>query len=264
VHEFAYKLPIDTFLKLMGADLALRDSVLVWIRQIFRGTNAEETMAGFIGANRFVTDWLTEQLAAPEKNDGPMFRALVESRIDGRPLTFEEMHQMVVMLFSGGMDTITSQMTHIMRFLADNPEHRAYLLDNPDAVPVALEELLRRFGISFIGRAAAKDFEYHGVHFREGDPVCAGTPIAGLDPHEWPDPLAVNFNRGNGRRVRHLGFGAGPHLCVGAYLARTQLTAMIEELLPRMPGLRIVPGAVIENSAGATMMLKALPLEWDA
>lgn len=263
VHEFAYRLPIDIFLNLMGADLSLRDECLAFVRGVFRGRNSQETQDGFIGAHTFVTRWLTEQLADPSRNQGSMFQAMIHSKVEGRALTFEEMHSITMMLFLGGLDTVTSQMTHMMRFLAESPEHRHYLLDHPEELPFALEEMLRRFGISFIGRAAAKDFEYYGVCFREGDLVCAATPIAGLDARAFPDPLRIDFNRGKGRRVKHLGFGAGRHLCIGAYLARTQLTVMIEELLPRMPGLRVAPGSIIENSPGSTMMLKTLPLEWD-
>jgi len=264
VHDFAYRLPIDIFLSMMGADLAHRDECLTFIRQVFRGQTAEENGAGFVNAHDFVSRWLTEQLADPDRNQGGMFRAMIASRIDGRPLTFAEMHSITMMLFMGGLDTITSQMTHIMRFLAESAPHREHLVAHLETIPTALEEMLRRFGISFIGRAAAKDFTYHGVDFRKGDAVCAGTPIAGLDPRAFPDPLQVDFNRGGGRRVRHLGFGAGPHLCIGAYLARTQLTIMLEELLPRMPGLHIAPGAVITNSPGSTMMLETLPLRWTA
>lgn len=263
VHDFAYRLPIDIFLAMMGADPSLRDECLSWIYLIFRGRTQEEVHAGFTAAHGFVTRWLTEQLADPERNRGSMFRAMVASRLKGRALTFEEMHSITMMLFTGGLDTVTSQMTHIMRFLAESPDHRQHLLDHPENLPFALEEMLRRFGISFIGRAAAKDFEYHGVTFKAGDAVCAGTPIAGLDPRAFPDPLTVDFDRGKGQRVKHLGFGSGPHLCAGAYLARTQLKVMLEELLPRMPNLQVTPGALIENAPGATMMLKALPLEWD-
>lgn len=264
VGEFAYRLPIDIFLSMMGADLAHRDECLAFIKGIFRGRTVEETTAGFAAAHGFVARWLTEQLADPGANRGGMFRAMVAARLDGRPLTFEEMFSITMMLFMGGLDTITSQMTHIMRFLAESAPHREHLIVHPEDIPVALEEMLRRFGISFIGRAAAADFTYQGVAFRKGDAVCAATPIAGLDPRAFPDPLAVDFGRGGeGRRVKHLGFGSGPHLCVGAYLARTQLAIMIEELLPRMPNLRVAPGAVIEMMPGATMMLAALPLEWD-
>ena len=264
VQAFAYRLPIDIFLELMGADESHRAECLSFIKLVFRGRTAEETHAGFVAAQQFVHDWLSEQLKAPDANQGGMFQGLIGARIEGRPLSFEEMHSITLMLFMGGLDTITSQMTHIMRFLADNPAHRASLTDDPSIIPVALEELLRRFGISFIGRAAAQDFVWRGVPFRQGDAICAATPIAGLDPIAFPEPLAVDFGRGGeGRRVKHLGFGSGPHLCIGAFLARTQLRIMLEELLPAMPGLRVQPGAVIENMPGATMMLKALPLEWD-
>ena len=264
VGDYAYKLPIDIFLNLMGADLSLRDQCLAWIKLIFRGRTAEETGEGFVAAYAWVTEWLAAQLADPSRNRGTMFQAMIATRVDGRALDFEEMRSITLMLFSGGLDTITSQMTHIMRFLAENPGHRQHLVDRPEDVPFALEELLRRFGISFIGRAVAQDVTYHGVAMKAGDVICAGTPIAGLDPRAFPDPLKVDFGRGDGRRVRHLGFGAGPHVCIGAYLARTQLTVMLEHLLPLMPNLRIRPGYEVENGPGATMMLKALPLEWDA
>lgn len=263
VHDFAYKLPIDITLDLMGADPALRDECLVWIKDVFRGKTAGETERGFIAAHGFIERWLKEQLANPDANQGKWFQGLMNSRIDDRPLTYEEIFAMTMMLYMGGLDTVTSQMTHIMRFLAESPEHRQYLIDNPKKISNALEEMLRRFGISSIGRMAAKDFEYHGVQFKAGDPVVASTPISGLDRRAFPDPMNIDFTRGRGR-VKHGGFGAGPHLCPGALIARTQIRVMLEELLPRMPGLRVAPGAVIENSPGATMMLESLPLEWDA
>ncbi|MCP3735897.1 cytochrome P450 [Sphingomonas sp. RP10(2022)] len=264
VHDFAYRLPIDIFLELMGADAAYRDECLHFIKLVFRGTTLAQTTEGFVAANAFVTRWLDAQVAAPAANAGPMFQAMLAARIEGRPLNVEEMRAITMMLFMGGLDTITSQMTHIMRFLAESPGHRQALIDRPETIPVALEELLRRFGISYIGRAVATDFTWRGVELRRGDAVCAATPIAGLDRRAFPDPLVVDFDRaGAGRRVKHLGFGSGPHLCIGAHLARVQLTVMLQELLPRMPGLRVAAGHAIENLPGSTMMLKALPLQWN-
>jgi len=264
VDDFARKLPVDAFLMMMGVDPERRGDFVQWVGEIFHGNTEQEIGHGFMGANQFVTEWLTAQLAAPEANTGRMFHAMIEAKVDGRALTFAEMHAITTMLFVGGLDTVTSQMTHIMRFMAESPQHRQYLIDNPDDIARALEELLRRFGISHIGRMAAKDFTWHGVAFRKGDAVMASTPISGLDARAFPDPLTVDFDRAGDQRVRHWGFGAGPHLCPGAYLARTQLRVMLEELLPAMPRLRIAPGAEIETLIGATMMLKSLPLEWDA
>ena len=140
---------------------------------------------------------------------------------------------------------------------------RIRLLRSPNIGPVSYRQLLRRFGISHIGRMAAKDFEYHGVQFKAGDAVMASTPISGLDARMFPDPLKVDFDRGGRKGVKHLGFGTGVHLCPGAYFARTLIRVMLEELLPRMPNLRIKAGETVVNQPGATMMLKALPLEWD-
>lgn len=262
VSDFATKLPVEIFLLMMGCDLARRDDCIIWVRDIFRGRTLQETMRGFAGADRFIRDWLTEQLADVTANRGSMFQAMIGAQIDGRALTFDEMHSITMMLFAGGLDTVTSQMTHIMKFMAENPDHRQMLVDDPKLIPIALEELLRRFGISNIGRMAAKDFEYHGVQFKTGDPVLASTPISGLDARAFPDPLSVDFGRGGHSRVKHWGFGAGPHLCPGAFLARTQLRVMLEELLPAMPGLRLARGAEIETLPGATVMLAQLPLEW--
>ncbi len=262
VEDFAYKLPIEVFLEMMGFDPDRRDECLGWIHDIFRGETLEETSRGFEEARSYVAGWLSSQLAKPEANRGRLFQSLTASTVDGRPLTFDEMHSMTMMLFNGGLDTVTSQMTHIMRFLADNPRHREFLVENPEAISVALEEMLRRFGIANIGRMAAKDFVFHGVQFKAGDPVLASTPMAGLDARAYPEPLKVDFDRGGRSRVKHIGFGAGPHLCPGAHFARTQLRVMLEELLPRMPGLRVAPGAETETLVGSTLMLKSLPLEW--
>ena len=86
------------------------------------------------------------------------------------------------------------------------------------------------------------------------------TPIAGLDPAAFNDPETVDFARPEAGK--HVGFGAGIHICPGAYLARLELRVMLEELLPRLPGLHIPVGARVEASSGGTLSLTTLPLAW--
>lgn len=261
--EFAQQLPIDVFLAGMGVDPSHRSQFIPWVDDVFCGRNVEETHRGMGNAATFLATWLQEQLAAPEANTGTMFHGMINARVEGRPLSFDEMHRITVMLFLGGLDTVTAQLSHVMRFMAISPNHRERLVQQPGDIPRALEELLRRFGIANIGRVVAKDMEFAGVKMKAGDAVLASTPIAGLDAQEHENPLEVNFERGRARGVRHLGFGAGPHLCPGAYLARTQLRVVLEELLPVMPGLRIAQGEKVEWRTGATFAVKHLPLEWD-
>lgn len=264
ITEFAEKLPVDVFLTGMGVDPSHRDRFIPWVQDVFGGTTLEQTARGMAGASMFLADWLNAQLEAPEKNTGGMFQALIGSKIDGRDLSWDEMHRITVMLFLGGLDTITSEMSHMMCFLAGSPAHRQRLIDEPADIPKAIEEMLRRFSIANIGRVVAKDVVFHGVQLKAGDPVLVPTPMVGLDESAFTDAMTVDFDRGRARGVRHLAFGAGPHLCPGAFLARTQLRVMLEELLPVMPNLRIAPGSTIEARPGADFMLRALPLRWDA
>ncbi|WP_157218360.1 cytochrome P450 [Flavisphingomonas formosensis] len=264
VGEFAERLPIDVFLAGMGVDPAHREQFLPWVRNVFSGATKEEFGRGMAEASTFLAEWLKKQMEAPETNGGGMFQAMIASRIDGRALTWDEMHRITVMLFLGGLDTVTSEMSHVMYFLAGSPAHRQRLIDRPADIPKAVEEMLRRFSIANIGRIVVKDTDFHGVRLKAGDPVLIATPIVGLDESAFENATTVDFDRGRARGVRHLAFGAGPHLCPGAYLARTQLRVMLEELLPRMPGLRLQPGAKIEWRAGADFMVRELPLEWDA
>lgn len=264
VSEFSRVLPIDMFLKMMGVDPARRDDFLPWVQAVFRGETAEEIGGGFVASAGFLGDWLDRELADRHgAKSGHMLRAMLDSKVDGRPLSRDEMLSMSMMLFLGGLDTVTSQSTHVFHFLATQPAHRQSLIENPERIPTAIEEMLRRFGISHIGRVVAKDQDFHGVALKAGDPIIASTSLAGIDGTAFADPLAVQFDR-FAEKPRHWAFGAGPHLCPGAHLARVQLKVMCEELLPRLKNLRLQDGAAIRYLGGATLMLEALPVAWDA
>lgn len=136
-----------------------------------------------------------------------------------------------------------------------------YFKPEPALVSDAVEELLRRFGISSIARVTERDCEFHGVEFRKGDMVLYSTPMLGLDRRRYHDPLTIDFRRKD--KKNHLAFGTGPHLCAGHLLARIELRVMIEETLPRLTNLRIAPDARLAYESGGTISLKSLPLLWD-
>jgi len=262
VEAYARPLPVLSFLQMMDLPTDRLSEFMAWIRGIFHATTMEERTAGFQDAYQFLSQWLDERMtAALPLVGGHMLTALLGAQVDGRRLTKDEMLSVALMLLTGGLDTVTSQTTHIVRFLAESEPHRQRLIDEPACIPEALEELLRRFGISNIGRTVARDCTFHGVALREGDLVLCSTPIANLDRRMFPDPLRVDFDRPN--KKDHWAFGAGIHLCPGAYLARVQIRVMLEEVLPRLPQMRIAPGAAIEYVSGGTLAMKALPLVWD-
>jgi cytochrome P450 len=264
VSEFATVIPIDMFLRMMGVSRTRRAEFLPFVNKVFRGKSAEETYQGFAQAGAFLGVWLDEQLADPTaRTRGHMLAAMLEAEVDGRPLTRDEMLSISMMLFLGGLDTVTSQTTHFFHFLATNPRHQSSLVQDPQLIPAAIEEMLRRFGISHIGRAVAKDIIFHGVAMKEGDSIVASTSISGVDRKAFPDPLTVDFGRFSGK-PHHWAFGAGPHLCPGAHLARVELRIMLEEVLAALPNFRMKPESKLEYLPGATLMVKGLPLIWDA
>jgi cytochrome P450 len=260
VPSFAQPMPVDLFLRMMDLPLDRREMFMPWVRGVFRPETPEEGTAAFRDLGAYFGQWLSERIENPGQAGGHMLPAMLAAEIDGRPLALKEMVSIWMMLFLGGLDTVTAQMTHVMRFLAENPGHRQQLLDDPTLIKPAIEELLRRFGIANIARVVRGDCDYHGVAMKAGDMILCSTPIAGLDPTVFNDPETVNFARPEADK--HIGFGAGIHICPGAYLARLELRVMLEELLPRLPGLHVPPGGKIEASSGGTLSLTTLPLAW--
>lgn len=262
VEAFARPLPVGSFLKMMGLPPDRRGQFVSWVQGVFRGATTDEQAAGFSAVQQFLSAWLDQQIANPDAALGShMLGTMLNAEIDGRRLTKEEMLSVAMMLFLGGLDTVTTVMTHGMEFLARNPAHAQLLIDDRSLIPDAVEEILRRFGVANIGRIAACDFTFHGVHFKEGDLVLYSTPMAGLDQRAFAEPESVDFRRHNVKE--HLAFGTGPHTCPGSHLARLEIRVMIEEVLPRLRNLRVRPGSEIEYVSGGTLAIKALPLMWD-
>jgi cytochrome P450 len=262
VPSFAQPMPVDLFLRMMDLPADRRDMFMPWVRGVFRPETPGEGTAAFRDLGAYFHSWLTERIANPTEAGGHMLPAMLAAEVDGRKLNLDEMISIWMMLFLGGLDTVTAQMTHIMRFLAENPSHRQQLLDDPALIKPAIEELLRRFGIANIARVVRDDCDYHGVAMKAGDMVLCSTPITGLDPTAFTNPDIVDFRRTEADA--HWAFGAGIHICPGAYLARLELRVMVEELLPRLPDLNVPAGAKIEASSGGTLSLTTLPLAWSA
>lgn len=261
VADFAMRMPVDIFLRMCGLPPDRRDEMVGWVQAYFHGATLAESNAAHQASVAFLSGWLDEQLAHPGDNAGHIMPALLDARVDGRPMTRDEMLSIVMTLFNGGLDTVAAQMTHVMRYLAEHPEQRQALIDAPEKIPDAVEEFLRRFSIISIGREVTRDATYRGVELHAGDMVLCLISAAGLDEQVFHDALTVDFERSN--RRQHCAFGSGPHMCVGAPLARLELAIMLEELLPRLPAVRVQPGAPIAYHTGVTIGVAALPLAWD-
>jgi cytochrome P450 len=153
---------------------------------------------------------------------------------------------------------VVSSMGFFMNFLGRHPPHCRQLVDEPTLIPDAVEELLRRHGISNFGRMVARDFEFKGLPMREGDLVLLPAALYNLDERKYTDPMTVDFRR---PVKHHMGFGTGIHRCLGAQLARVELRVLLQEWLPRIPEFHADAAAVVVKS-GRINGVKTLPLIW--
>jgi len=267
IADFARPLPVALVLRIMGLPVARKDEFCKWARMMFHGNSIAEHLEGYNEAFGFVDGWVETQRGRLASGDddgiGAFIHAMDEGRVDGRPLTHEEIRSIAMLLLAAGVDTMTAQMGHVMHHLATHGEDRRKLLERPELVTLAVEELLRRYGIANITRVVARDQTFQGVVMQKGDLVLCASAMGGFDAAMFPEPMQVDFERPS-QVLRHTPFGAGPHICPGAWLARTILKAMIERLLPAMHGLRLQGGAELSYVSGMTIGLTSLPIEWDA
>ncbi|MGH8998476.1 MAG: cytochrome P450 [Acidimicrobiia bacterium] len=126
----------------------------------------------------------------------------------------------------------------MMIYLAEHPDQRQQLVERPEMIPSAVEELLRWESIVAPGRTVTRPVSFGGVEMGEGDRVMIVLGSAGRDEDEFPDAESVRLDR---EPNRHLAFGSGPHRCLGSHLARVELRVALEELHRRIPDYRLVP-----------------------
>ncbi len=165
--------------------------------------------------------------------------ALVHAEVDGERLTDAEIGSFFVLLVVAGNETTRNAISHGMKALHDNPGQRTLWAGNFDALaPTAVEEIVRWASpVIHFRRTVTRDTEVSGQALREGEKVVMWYNSANRDEAVFADPHAFRVDR---TPNEHAGFGGpGPHFCMGAHLARREITVMFRHLLRRMPDLRL-------------------------
>lgn len=180
---------------------------------------------------------------------------------DGTPAPF--MHKVFVMvdMLAGGLATTTFLLAGVAHMLATHPEARQRLIDDPSLHAGAIEETIRVYAsILSLGRTATKDTEVSGQKIRKGEMVMLSYAAAARDPRHFEDPHAVNIDR---KIPTNIAFGYGPHRCIGSHLARLQAVTTLEEMLRRIPDIRMQPGAEpVFTHSTVTRDITTLPVEF--
>jgi cytochrome P450 len=256
IGEFAIRFPTYIFLALMGMPREEAPQFLQWEEALFRGADLNERVSAGRGILRYLEGFLARQRAQPTTD---LLKGIVSARVEGRPLTDEEILGMLYTFYVGGLDTVYSTLGWTLRHLASHPDLQSRLRKNPELIPQAADEFLRAFSVVSTHRKVAKDFVFHGVQMRKGDPVVVPLYLAGRDPQVFENPNEVHLDRRSGG----LPFGSGAHLCLGRLLARREIRIVLEIFLARFDNIRMPPGETYEYHAGVTFGVDRLPLVWD-
>ena len=183
----------------------------------------------------------------------------LQSEVDGRKLTREDILDICFLFLIAGLDTVTDSLTCFFAYLAQHPDHRRQIAEDASVIPAAVEELLRwESPVPGVPRMATGDTEVAGCPVKAGTLVMASVGAANVDPTEFEDPLVVRFDR---ERNRHLGFGGGVHRCLGSHLARRELRVTLREWHRRIPDYRLKPGIELHYARGLRSV-ENLELVW--
>lgn len=254
VDDFARPLPVGLFIDLMGLPATEMARFLAWESLIIRDMSSRAKTMQEVAT--YLRGLIGERRAAPTED---LISFAVNGKVDGRPLTDDEILGVCVLLFMAGLDTVTSSFSFQFRHLAENPADQQRLRDEPGLIPSAVEEMLRAYAVVNTTRYATRDVELAGVTIKRGDHVTCSTILACRDPREFDHADRILFDRAANA---HNAFSYGPHRCIGSHLARRELVAGIEEWLKLVPAFRLRDGARITAHGGGVFALDALPLVW--
>ncbi|HEY6868727.1 MAG TPA: cytochrome P450 [Novosphingobium sp.] len=260
IEEFAKVLPITVFLGMVDLPYADAAMLLPWAEIAVRSPD----VALRAEVQRKMGEYLAPHIDARMREPGEdLLSLIITGEIEGRRPTRDEVLGMAILILFGGLDTVASQLGFIALHLARHPEHRAMLRERPGLRATATEELIRRYGLPNTARVLTQDYCYKGIQFRAGDMIQLPKCLYGLDDRKNPNPAEVDFGR-TPSQIKHAAFGAGPHVCPGAVLARREIMVFLDEWLPAIPDFAIAPGKPLVMKSGPVNGVLELHLEWDA
>jgi cytochrome P450 len=170
-----------------------------------------------------------------EPGDDVMSNWLAGGLGEDDPVSVEEFENMFWLFAVAGNETLRNGLPGGMIALLDHPDAQRELRDNPALLDSAVEEMLRWWTpVMVFRRTATRDSVIGATRIAAGDKVVVSFLAANRDPREFEDPAAFRIDRFvDGGSGRHLVFGHGPHLCLGAHLARLQMRTLFSALLAK-------------------------------
>lgn len=270
VEDFAIHVPLIVIAELMGLDPAGRQQLYKWSDAMMGGDgHTEPDDPAMLAAAEAFGEYveylipIIEARRADPQEDliSILTGAFDEGALDGGDsiavsgfdeLTSDELLMFLVIVVVAGNETTRNAITGGLRAFSDFPDQKQKLLDHPELIDLAVDEIVRYVSpvISFT-RTVTEDHELHGKELKEGDKVLILYQSANRDERVIEDPDEFRIDRDPNP---HLGFGIGPHYCLGANLAKLEVKVVFEELFKRLRDIRVPDGAVPQRADNALVL----------
>ena len=262
--HFARPFPLAVICEILGLPPEDRPMFTRWASQFSTATGFLGIVRGLVtGVRRllrYARDEFRRQSVQPR---GGLMAALIEAEEAGDRLTEDELVAMVFLILAAGHETTLHQIALNVLTLLDHPRQLDELRADRGLADSAAQELLRYVSFAQVSkpRYARADAEFYGRSLRRGQMIFACLAAANSDPAIFEDPERLDIHR---QPNRHVAFGTGIHVCLGAALARAETAIALERLFTRFPRLELaIPRSQVRFSArSGTRGLGALPVKW--
>jgi cytochrome P450 len=229
--DYAQQIPPRIIGSMLGVPEEMSDTFINWVRDLLEIGLSKPEVRGpaRLELLKFLDAEINDRRENPRDD---LISRLLEMEIDGQPVPHQILLGMCLLLVVAGIDTTWSSIGSALWHLAQHPADRKMLIEQPDLMPNAVEELLRAYSPVTMARLMNSDYEYDGCPMKTDDRVLMNFPAANRDPEKFDDPDKVVLDR---KFNPHIAFGVGIHRCAGSNLARMEMRVAIEEWLKRIP-----------------------------
>ena len=264
VAEFARIMPIEMFLGIVDLPITDREKLVEWAVGFITAPDQATRLRYIAPVVEYLTRILNERFDVPAED---LLSRIAAWRRNPRFGGEHEVVGMALLVYFGGLDTVANLLSFTTRALACEPALQQRLRDEPEIIPRAAEEFIRRFGLSNTGRLIKEQVERKGVTMQKDEMVMVPIGLSSIDERRHPDPFRIDFDRADifdaAGTPSHNTFGNGPHKCVGAPLARAELRIFLEEFTKRLPTFRLDPARPAKTAIGNVNSVEHLHLLWD-
>ena len=260
--EIAMPFPLRVIMSMLGVPQEDEPLMMRLTQQTLSSQDPEFNAGGGGARNAMMEMYAYFQTIIADRRAHPnsdLSSVVANARIDGEYLSDRDTFGYFNIIATAGHDTTSYSITGGLLALLEHPEQLAKLRADPSLMPLAVEEILRWTNpVKHFVRTAVADCEIAGKRVRAGDHLMMSYPSASFDEAVFGDPFSFRVDR---KPNRQLAFGTGPHVCLGQYLARFELTAFFRELLARVEHIELAgtPRFVEGSFVGG---VKSLPVRY--